>query len=1315
MASSLKPAASQTGEYDPDNGTASMPIDAAAPNFDRPQKTDAPLTESSRAIDEMRERRATASLGVRNSARSTARMVRGAGALLFAFETALLLALGLNLRDLTPALLAFHVAGVTACAVLFALTFVEWGKRRWRLAAFTTCAVAILAAASSAYLSGDPGALIVAILAILVTAGALLPWSGRWQAALGACAIGSFALLALVTREPFAEMLWLRVLIAVVLAQVIVMMITGYRRELEAQVLVLSRSDRRLRLEIAQREKAERRGELSAATTRTVFENLNDIAIIGTLSDHTFAMVNQAFETAFGRSRAEILGRPIKEVDFWVSAQQRERFAAELEAGRMVRNLEADFRLAGGRIITALVSGVPLELDGRLCGVAMIRDITSMSQARENLEQTKVRLRAILDASLDAISIYNERQNKFTYANQRMYHALGLEPSQVLGRSFSGLNIWADPETTREYDRRLEADGSVLNMEAEFRHSDGSLVPALISSVRTEIDGEPCVVSFTREITLLKQKERDLEAARAELARQLEALRASETLLAENEAKLLTIFNANRDYIAINGFPKGEFIDVNDEFIRGSGLPRDQIIGHFTRELGFWTDDAQLASFMDQLRAKGEVRNLPADLWVAGQIVPHLVSGVIIELGGNKAILTIARDISDFRAAQESLHQSEATLRKVFDANFDSITITDMADGNYLDVNGAFERNTGVARDTVIGKSFGRTGLWVDKAQRAAFSGGIMAHGSVRDMEADFRVQGGQVINCLISGVVLELGGKQCCLSITRDITALKRTEKALVAASESAMQASRAKSEFLSSMSHEIRTPMNSILGMADLLAETEMTTEQRHYVQNLVSNGHALLALLSDILDLAKVESGHMTLEMAPFDLRDVIEKSAEAVAIRAHEKGLELLVRIAPETVTARIGDPLRLRQILINLIGNAIKFTSSGEIMVSVEPDHASAKSEALLFTVRDTGVGIAADQLESIFMPFTQADSSTTRRYGGSGLGLAIVRRLADLMNASVWAESEPDHGSVFHFSAALELQPGATGSADRSLAGKRVLVAADNATRRTIMREMLELMGAQCMTADSGTSAIAVFEDERAHGRMIDAVVIDNRMRGLSGIDTANRMHALGAPAQAISLMLASDEISQIGSLALGSWMVKPIAMADLRATILLGDNPAIARAALAPRPAIASVIPIAPAALVINRPLRIMLADDSADNRILVRAYLKNTPYQLDEAENGRIAIDKFISRPYDLVLMDMQMPEVDGYTATRAIREWEREHHQPRTPILALTASALDENLHRTQEAGCDAHITKPVRKATLLEAIHRAAAGIEGKRVT
>ncbi|MHB8381763.1 MAG: hypothetical protein ACYDC3_05420, partial [Candidatus Binataceae bacterium] len=323
VAAPLIPAESQAGESQAENDPAS--IKAASPGS-------------------ARLRVVGAFGGTPEAEHSTARMVRGAGLLVFAFEAALLLALGLGKRDLSFALISFHAAGAAAGAVLFALSFGQWGMRQWRIAALAACMIEIVAAAGITCLTGDPGTLSVTILAVVVVAGALLPWSGRWQAALGAFALGSFALLASTAPVPFSDMLWLRVSIAVILAQVIVMMIARDRRELEEQSLVVRQSDRRLRIEIAGRAKAERRGELSAATTRTVFENLSDIAIIGTLGDHKFAMVNHAFETAFGCSRAEILGRPIMDVDFWVSAQQRESFVAEMEAGRMVRNLEADFR-----------------------------------------------------------------------------------------------------------------------------------------------------------------------------------------------------------------------------------------------------------------------------------------------------------------------------------------------------------------------------------------------------------------------------------------------------------------------------------------------------------------------------------------------------------------------------------------------------------------------------------------------------------------------------------------------------------------------------------------------------------------------------------------------------------------------------------------------------------------------------------------------------------------------------------------------------------------------------------------------------------
>ena len=1297
------------------------PLDVSSSGTDRSAKSihsairEGPLESRPIFDDDENDHHRTTLLSWRgDSAKSTVPLLRGGGVLMFVLQLAYLIVPDTTHTGPLIPIVGLHLAGIYFGALLFALTFTDWCLEHWRIAAWFTCAAEILTILALAVLTNDPEALFVAIVGVVIGAGALVPWNARWQGALGAVAVLAFAILSHSARNPDVDLLWLGVLIAVLLAQAACMMTARYRGELEAQVLALSISHRRLGTEMAEHAQAKRRAQISAETMRTVFDNLNDIAIVGTLGDRTFVMVNQTFETAFGLRREALLGHSIREFELWVHAAQREYFVSELEAGRTVRNFEAEFRLGDGRIITGLVSGVPLELNGRLCGVAMIRDITAISETRVGLEQSQARMRTILDASMDAISIYSLRQSQFTYANDGLYNSLGLTSYQVLGHSSSDLNLWADLETMREYDRRIETDGSVRNMEVEFRRADGALIPALISSVKTELDGEPCIISFTREISVLKQKERELEAARAELARQLEALRGSETRLAESEAKLRTIFNANRDFIAINEFPGGEYLEINDEVTRRTGLSREQILRHRTSDFGFWADPAQFTAFVEQLHEKGEVRNVEVNLRIGAEVVPHLISGVLIDLAGRKALLSIARDISEFRAAQQRLAESEATLRKVFDANFDSISISDMATGRYLDVNGQFVRATGLSKQAAIGKPFNQVGLWADSAQRSAFAREIEESGFVRDMPALFRNANGTIAECLISGIVLQLGGRPCCLAISHDITGIKRAERELIAARESALQASRAKSEFLSSMSHEIRTPMNAILGMADLLAETQMTTEQRHYVQNLVSNGHALLVLLSDILDLAKVESGRMLLETTPLDLREVVENAAEAVAIRAHEKGLELLVRIAPGTPVARIGDPLRLRQILINLIGNAIKFTKSGEVAVSVERDRASAEPGALLFSVRDTGMGIAADKLETIFMPFTQADSSTTRSYGGSGLGLAIVRRLAALMRAKVWAESEPGRGSVFYFSVTMAPQAQPEAEPDNSLAGKRVLVADDNAACLAIVREMLEMMGATCIAADSGANAIAAVAQARAQGSSFDAILIDNRMPVLGGIETTQRMRALGVPERAISLMLGSDEISQVRSASLGSWIVKPIALTDLRAAVLGNANPAGARGTFAAQALVGDGNPMAPSATIDDRALRILLADDSADNRILVRAYLKKTPYELDEAENGRVAIDKFISRTYDVVLMDIQMPEIDGYTATRAIRDWERKHDRPRTPILALTASALEENQLRTREAGCDAHITKPVRKATLLEAIHRATSSVEPQAV-
>ena len=467
-------------------------------------------------------------------------------------------------------------------------------------------------------------------------------------------------------------------------------------------------------------------------------------------------------------------------------------------------------------------------------------------------------------------------------------------------------------------------------------------------------------------------------------------------------------------------------------------------------------------------------------------------------------------------------------------------------------------------------------------------------------------------------------------------------------------------------------------------------------------------LLDLINSVLDLAKIESGRLTLEHIAFDLGEMVVKASQTLAIRAHAKGLELIVDIAPDVPTMVLGDPLRLRQVLINLIGNAIKFTESGEVLISVRRDSAEGEPLRLKFSVRDTGIGIAKDKLPFLFEAFSQADSSTARKYGGSGLGLAIVKRLVDLMQGEVTLESELDKGSTFSFTSPFELDPGPPAATPvwPNLSQMPVLVVVGNGTAREVLCRTLSGHGASVSEAASyveGSSAIAGSVRE---GRPPRLMLLDARI-GSPNLSAMEQLIAAASQCGAsIIAMIHCDNLTadtaRLKSLKLDNYLIKPIDMRELTRAchVIVGDQtveaPQVRRC----------VSGSAATPTIVDRPLKILFADDSIDNRTLVRTFLKKTPYHLDEAENGRLAVDAFTTAgDYDLVLMDIQMPEVDGYAATRAIRDWEREHNRRHTPIIALTASVFPEAIRLTREAGCDGHLGKPIAKRTLLRAIYDA----------
>ena len=516
----------------------------------------------------------------------------------------------------------------------------------------------------------------------------------------------------------------------------------------------------------------------------------------------------------------------------------------------------------------------------------------------------------------------------------------------------------------------------------------------------------------------------------------------------------------------------------------------------------------------------------------------------------------------------------------------------------------------------------------------------------------------------------------------------VEKQTKELALARDKAVDGSRMKSDFLASMSHEIRTPLTAIIGMAELLSETKLSSDQDKYVKVFRKAGDTLLSLVNDILDLSKIEAEQLILEHISFDLLDVIEESVEIYAIKSAENHVELISDFEPKSNMQRTGDPARLRQIILNLISNAIKFTKDGHILLMVR----ATDPDEVQISVTDTGVGIPEDKLEAIFASFTQADSSTTRKFGGTGLGLTISKRLVEMMNGRIWVESEEGVGSVFSFTVNLPVNNSATKD-DLPLEGflkdKNVLVMDSNQHNRTKICNLLNAFGAQCVESEEFTA----WDESKFQYVFLDHKILfkcnDEETEKIRQSNQADSGPVIIAMLDSVSL---HQQINRINKLELDGYLTKPIKQSELLHVFSNKDE--MPEAHVSGDEQHKSKLDETPV-----EGKRILLVEDNEDNRLLVKAFLKNLPYIIDEAENGKIAVDMYRNNTYDLIIMDVQMPIMDGHEATRVIRVLEAESGRPQTPIIALTAHAIKEEIDKCLAAGCDTHVGKPIKKSTLI----------------
>ena len=767
---------------------------------------------------------------------------------------------------------------------------------------------------------------------------------------------------------------------------------------------------------------------------------------------------------------------------------------------------------------------------------------------------------------------------------------------------------------------------------------------------------------------------------KATLEAQTQASRYARSLIEASPDPLVTIS------------PEGMITDVNEASVQATGMRRDQLIG--TEFSDCFTDpDAARAGYR-RVFSEGLVRDYPLAIRHAtGRVMDVLYNASVYkdDEGNVIGVFAAARDVT---LQKQASHYA----RSLIEASLDPL-VTISPEGKITDVNEASVEATGVRRDQLIGTDF--SDYFTDPDAARAGYRRVFSEGLVRDYPLAIRHATGRVTDVLYNASVYkdDEGKVIGIFAAARDNTERKRLDQVLKErgielenARSVAVKANLAKSDFLSNMSHEIRTPMNAIIGMSHLALKTELTPQQRNHIKKIQDSGRHLLGIINDILDFSKIEAGKLAVERIEFELEKVLENVASLIAEKTASRGLELIFDVDKNVPPNLVGDPLRLAQILINYSNNAVKFTPKGEIVIVIRVEEETDEEVLIYCAVRDTGIGLTEEQIGRLFQSFSQADTSTTRKFGGTGLGLVISRKLAELMGGDVGVESEPGKGSTFWFTAhfgngvarprKLVLSP--------DLHGKRVLVVVDdNESARLVLSELLRNMKFKVDQAESGEAAIGAVARAEAQGAPYEIVFLDWQMPVMDGIETAKwlRELPLGRMPHMMMVTAYGREEAFKGAEAAGieSVLIKPVSPSMLFDGVvrMLGGVPD------GPRTVGSGASDLFDRLAKIGG-ARVLLVEDHDINREVATELLRDAGFVVDLAENGQVAVDKVKTAAYDIVLMDMQMPVMDGVTATREIR---KEQRFQELPIVAMTANAMPADRERCLAAGMNDHVAKPI----------------------